>query len=77
MGTLVVPLVIIHGSDRGSTPRVDGQGNIYVTVPLRPLDRDFSEFFDVDGFGRVFYPNLFRFRVEVIDNSNSFITHFG
>jgi len=173
---------------RGSTPRVDGGGNIYITVPLRPLDRDFSEFFDgkldpipdyfrnigeghywytymagaivkfpprggafywietarekvetagipdsiasrpkrqyhyfqggryphrvcqvqgaewvrfgyapysetygagtpvcmcegtgydVDGFGRVFYPDLFRFRVEVIDNSNNPITHFG
>jgi hypothetical protein len=173
---------------RGSTPRVDAQGNIYLTVPLRPLDRDFSEFFDdkfepipdyfrsigeghywytymagaivkfparggafywietdrekvdtagvpdtiasqpkrqyhyfqggryphkvcqvqgaewvrcgyapysetygagtpvcmcegtgfdVDGFGRVFYPNLFRFRVEAVDNNNNFITHFG
>jgi hypothetical protein len=173
---------------RGSTPRVDAQGAIYVTAPLRPLDRDFSEFFDdklapipeyyrtigaghywytymagaivkfpprggafywiktareqvetagipdsiasrrrrqyhyfqggryphkvcwvqgaewvrfgyapysetysagtpvcmcegagfdVDGFGRLFYPNLFRFRVEVIDNSNNPITHFG
>jgi hypothetical protein len=173
---------------RGSTPRVDSQGNIYVTAPLRPLNRDFSEFFDgklgpipdyyrnigaghywytymtgaivkfppqggafywietdrekvdiqgipdsivsqtkkqyhyfqngryphkvcqvqgaewvrfgyapysetysagtpvcmcegtgfdVDGFGRVYYPNLFRFRVEVIDNCNNSITHFG
>jgi hypothetical protein len=33
--------------------------------------------FDVDGFGRVFYPNLFRFRIEVIDSSNNPITHFG
>jgi hypothetical protein len=33
--------------------------------------------FDVDGFGRVFYPNLGRFRVEVIDNNNNFITTFG
>jgi hypothetical protein len=173
---------------RGSTPRVDAQGNIYVTAPLRPLDRDFPEFFDdkldpipdyfrsigeghywytymagaivkfppaggafywietnrekvdtegipdsiasqpkrpyhyfqggryphkvchvqgaqwvrfgyapysetygagtpvcmcegtgfdVDGFGRLFYPNLFQFRIEVIDNNNNSITHFG
>jgi hypothetical protein len=33
--------------------------------------------YDVDGFGRVFYPNLFRFRVEVVDNNNNSITHFG
>ena len=33
--------------------------------------------FDVDEFGRVFYPNLGQFRVEVIDNSNNFITAFG
>ncbi len=33
--------------------------------------------FDVDGFGRVFYPNLGRFRVEVIDNNNNFIGTFG
>jgi hypothetical protein len=33
--------------------------------------------FDVDGFGRVFYPNLFQLRIEVIDNSNDSITHFG
>jgi hypothetical protein len=33
--------------------------------------------FDVDGFGRVFYPNLGRFRVEVVDNNNNFIGTFG
>ena len=33
--------------------------------------------FDVDGFGRVFYPNLGRFRVEVIDNNNNMIGTFG
>jgi hypothetical protein len=33
--------------------------------------------FDVDSFGRVFYPNLFRFRVEAVDNANNFIAHFG
>ncbi len=33
--------------------------------------------FDVDGFGRVFYPSLGRFRVEVIDNNNNLIGTFG
>ena len=31
----------------------------------------------MDGFGRVFCPNLFRFRVEVVDANNNRITHFG
>ncbi len=31
---------------RGSCPRVDAKGNIYITVPIRPVDRDFPEFFD-------------------------------
>jgi hypothetical protein len=33
--------------------------------------------FDVDAFGRVFYPNLGQFRVEVIDTNNNPITTFG
>jgi hypothetical protein len=33
--------------------------------------------FDVDNYGRVFYPNLGRFRVEVIDNNNNVIGTFG
>jgi hypothetical protein len=33
--------------------------------------------FDVDPFGRVFYPNLGQFRVEVIDTNNNPITTFG
>lgn len=33
--------------------------------------------FDVDPFGRVFYPNLGQFRVEVIDTNNNAITTFG
>ncbi len=179
---------VVWNVRRGCVPRVDAKGNIYLTAPLRPLDRDFPEFFDgqlqpvpdyfrnigeghywytymagaivkfppqggafywietdrekndttglpeavaakpkreyhyfaggryphkvcqvqgaewvrfgyapysetygagtpvcmcegagfdVDAFGRVFYTNLFRFRVEVIDNNNNFITHFG
>lgn len=31
---------------RGSCPRVDARGNLYLTVPLRPPDRDFPAFFD-------------------------------
>jgi hypothetical protein len=31
---------------RGSCPRVDARGNIYITVPIRPVGRDFPEFFD-------------------------------
>ena len=33
--------------------------------------------FDVDGFGRVWHTNLFRFRVEVADNNNNTVTTFG
>jgi outer membrane protein assembly factor BamB len=33
--------------------------------------------FDVDGFGRVFFPNLGQFRIEVIDTNNNAITRFG
>jgi len=33
--------------------------------------------FDVDAFGRVFFPNLGQFRVEVVDTNNNPITTFG
>ncbi|MCK6497919.1 MAG: hypothetical protein L6Q38_00400 [Nitrospira sp.] len=33
--------------------------------------------FDVDLFGRVFYPDLGRFRVGVLDTAGNEITHFG
>jgi outer membrane protein assembly factor BamB len=33
--------------------------------------------FDVDPFGRVFFPNLGQFRIEVIDTNNNAITMFG
>jgi len=33
--------------------------------------------FDVDPFGRVFYPNLGRFRVEILDTNGNPITTFG
>ncbi|MEX0718571.1 MAG: hypothetical protein WD066_18405 [Planctomycetaceae bacterium] len=33
--------------------------------------------FAVDPFGRVFYPNLGRFRVEIVDTNNNPITTFG
>jgi len=33
--------------------------------------------FDVDEFGRVFYPDLGRFRVAVLDTNGNAITHFG
>jgi len=33
--------------------------------------------FDVDAFGRVWYTNLFRFRVEMVDTDNNFALHFG
>ncbi|MHC4916355.1 MAG: NHL repeat-containing protein, partial [Planctomycetota bacterium] len=180
---------VIWNARRGSCPRVDPKGNVYITVPIRPLDRDFQKFFDgklgkipdyfggigngapywytymagaivkfppeggafywtgdkraghdisglpaaiaakpkvkyqyfiqghyphktcevqnalwarldyapysetygagtpvcmcegagfdVDGFGRVWYPNLFRFRVEMVDTNNNFGLHFG
>ncbi len=33
--------------------------------------------FDIDGYGRLFVPDPFRFRVEVLDASGNQITHFG
>lgn len=33
--------------------------------------------FDVDPFGRVFFPNLGQFRIEVVDTNNNAITTFG
>jgi hypothetical protein len=33
--------------------------------------------FDVDEFGRVWYPDLGRFRVCVLDTAGNSITHFG
>ena len=33
--------------------------------------------FDVDPYGRVFYPNLGQFRVEVVDTNNNWIGTFG
>lgn len=33
--------------------------------------------FDVDAYGRVFYPNLGQFRIEVVDNANNWIGSFG
>jgi len=33
--------------------------------------------FDVDAFGRVFYPNLGQFRVEMVDTDNNWIGTFG
>ena len=33
--------------------------------------------FDVDDFGRVWYPDLGRFRVEVLDTNGNDLTHFG
>jgi hypothetical protein len=33
--------------------------------------------FDVDPFGRAFFPNLGQFRIEVIDTNNNPIATFG
>jgi len=37
---------VVWNVRRGSCPRVDAKGNVYVTVPLRAAGRDFPEFFD-------------------------------
>jgi hypothetical protein len=37
---------VVWNVRRGSNPRVDARGNVYITVPARPLDRDYPEFFD-------------------------------
>lgn len=33
--------------------------------------------FDVDEYGRIFYPNLGQYRIEMIDNDNNWIGTFG
>jgi hypothetical protein len=33
--------------------------------------------FDIDLYGRVFYPNLGQFRIEFVDAANNMIGHFG
>jgi hypothetical protein len=33
--------------------------------------------FDVDDFGRVFYPDMLRYRVGVLDTNGNVILHFG
>jgi hypothetical protein len=33
--------------------------------------------FDIDEYGRVFYPNLGQFRIEMVDAANNVIGHFG
>ena len=37
---------VVWNARRGSCVRVDNKGNVYMTVPLRPADRDFDPFFD-------------------------------
>ncbi|MCX7591271.1 MAG: hypothetical protein N2255_06540 [Kiritimatiellae bacterium] len=37
---------VVWNVRRGSCPRVDSKGNVYITVPIRPLERDLPEFFD-------------------------------
>lgn len=36
-----------------------------------------AAYFDVDYYGRVFYPEALRFRVGVLDTNGNVITHFG
>jgi hypothetical protein len=33
--------------------------------------------FDIDGYDRLFAPDIFRFRVCVLDSAGNEITHFG
>ncbi len=33
--------------------------------------------FDIDGYDRIFVPDLFRFRIYVLDSAGNEITHFG
>jgi hypothetical protein len=48
---------VVWNVRRGSCPRLDAQGNIYITAPIRPLDRDLPEFFD-GKLGKI--PDYFR-----------------
>jgi hypothetical protein len=72
---------------RGPRPPGDLQGAQWVRFGFAPYASTYGggtprcqcegSGFDVDGFGRVFYPSLGRFRVEVIDNNNNLIGTFG
>jgi len=46
-------------------------------VSQKPLCHCIATDFDVDDFGRVFYPDLLRFRVQVVDTNGNEILTFG
>lgn len=48
---------VVWNVRRGSCPRLDARGNMYITVPIRPADRDLPEFFD-GKLGKI--PDYFR-----------------
>ncbi|MGQ9661130.1 MAG: hypothetical protein ACUVWX_02190 [Kiritimatiellia bacterium] len=74
----VLQLAAYHGH-RLQPLQVTGALWVYMGVShvdLIPCNCENTRF-DVDGFGRVFYPDLGRFRVGVLDASGKPITHFG
>ncbi len=73
----------LAGTGRGGSARVPIKvaGALWVTPGVSRVDRCRcpceSIHFDVDPYGRVFYPDLCRFRVGVLDTAGNEITHFG
>jgi len=61
-------LWIHSGASNVPSWRTKGTPDICLCVPMR---------FDVDEFGRVFYPDAARFRAGVLDGNGNVITHFG
>jgi outer membrane protein assembly factor BamB len=72
-----------------SSPHLTGevQGALWIRFGYAPYSAHMSgntshcmcegSGFDVDPFGRVFFPNLGQFRIEVVDTNNNPITTFG
>ncbi|MHC4916354.1 MAG: hypothetical protein ACYTGB_12765 [Planctomycetota bacterium] len=57
---------------------VDVQGAEWVRFGWSPYgEARGAGFCNVDGFGRVFYPNMGQFRIEVVDTNNNWIGSFG
>ena len=65
-------------------------GNLFPTAPVKPsltYDIPYGAFdtdcitrtprFDVDGFGRIYYPTNIAQRIAIIDNAGNEILHFG
>lgn len=61
-------LWIHSGASNVPSWRTKGTPDVCLCVPAR---------FDVDDFGRVFYPDVGRFRVGILDTNGNVVLHFG